>query len=315
MIPQASIWPALHDAADKGVFHLVLAGAPISTTGIGVAGKGCLLTNTLNGDLYINRGTALVPSWGLVTSALAFDVLSFGTNFSDGLGTPLADVFPSITLPGSGVRIFGNGLAAVDSGVTVAIGPDGPIATMQVSSPVGSTIALGAGLSGSLVFKPSVNGPFSVTAVVSMVTNLLNRKFFLGFVGAAPDGLLIPAAAAAANINIAQPNMAGILMDSAAIDGTGLYTPSNKLNATPVVLGSLIATQNDFPAAGTYTSLTVAVDIDGTVILSQDGVPFKTLPQALDPATAFAPVLMLSNGSVGTKQMNVKFFLTLGSRG
>lgn len=315
MIPQASIWPALHDAADNKVFHLVNAGVPGPTTAVGVAGKGCFCTDTLTGSVYINKGTALAPSWQIVSGTLEFDSFSYSTIFQDGLGAPLTDNIPSVTLPGSGVRVFGNGISANDSGVVVTIDDNGPVAVMQTSAAAGQTIALGAGLSGSLPFRPAINGPIGVTAVVAMIGALTNRKFFLGFVGAAIDAILTPATAVAANINISQANMAGIFMDSGAIDPIGLYTPSNKLNATPVVLGSLIATPEDFPPALTYTRLTVIVEKDGTVTMSKDGLVIKTLPQALDPMTPIAPLLLLANSSAGTKQMAVKFFSTFGNRG
>jgi len=64
MIVNPNIQAALKDAAENGVFHLVNAGAPTSgTTGAGLAGKGCILSDITNGVLYINTGTLASPTW------------------------------------------------------------------------------------------------------------------------------------------------------------------------------------------------------------------------------------------------------------
>ena len=64
MIINPSIWGALRDAADSAVYLLVNAGAPTNgTTGAGLAGIGCLLTDTVNGILYINTNTQASPTW------------------------------------------------------------------------------------------------------------------------------------------------------------------------------------------------------------------------------------------------------------
>lgn len=67
MITSANTQAALNDAALKGVFTLVYEGVPDATVGVGVAGKGCLLINTLAGTLFINQGTVAVPNWVAIT--------------------------------------------------------------------------------------------------------------------------------------------------------------------------------------------------------------------------------------------------------
>lgn len=64
MITNPNIQGALTDAANSKVFTLVNAGAPTNgVTGIGIAGKGCLLVDTTNGTLYQNTGTLASPTW------------------------------------------------------------------------------------------------------------------------------------------------------------------------------------------------------------------------------------------------------------
>lgn len=66
MITNPNIQGALRDAANAGVFLLVNAGAPVngtSGTGVGLAGPGCLLSDTTNKLLYINTNTMASPTW------------------------------------------------------------------------------------------------------------------------------------------------------------------------------------------------------------------------------------------------------------
>lgn len=65
-----NIWAVLRQNADKDVWHVADAGAPVngtSGTGVGMLGIGSLYTNTTTGDLYLNTGTKASPVWSVVT--------------------------------------------------------------------------------------------------------------------------------------------------------------------------------------------------------------------------------------------------------
>lgn len=67
MITNPNIQGALRDAANSGVFVLVNAGTPSNgVTGAGLAGPGCLLSDTTNKKLYINTNTLVSPTWTVV---------------------------------------------------------------------------------------------------------------------------------------------------------------------------------------------------------------------------------------------------------
>lgn len=51
-----------------GLYLAFSAGAP-STLGTGYMGKGSLCTDTTNGKMYVQGGTAATPAWKLVTQA------------------------------------------------------------------------------------------------------------------------------------------------------------------------------------------------------------------------------------------------------
>lgn len=65
MISQASIWGALVDSANNGIFWCAVnAGAPVDgTTGANLCGPGSLLIDYTNKVLYINTNTKASPTW------------------------------------------------------------------------------------------------------------------------------------------------------------------------------------------------------------------------------------------------------------
>ncbi len=66
MITSPSIWAALADAVNNGVFTLVGSGAPTSgTSGTanGIAGPGSTYTDIATGLSYTNVGTKASPNW------------------------------------------------------------------------------------------------------------------------------------------------------------------------------------------------------------------------------------------------------------
>jgi hypothetical protein len=315
MINSPSIWGALKDAAEVGVFHLVNSGVPVNgTTGKYIAGKGCLLTDILTGILYVNTGTKLVPAWttagsqtfGSLANAWALDP-------QGGQSVPVTDNQPSVTLA-SGIRVFGNGLADNDSGVVVSILPEGAIATMIASANAGETIAAGVGNSASQPYKPGINGAITLQTVVRMVTDHLNRKFFFGLVTAPIiDGVLAPETFAAGNFTLGPTNLVGFVTDTAVGTTRDFYALSNKLNLTPVISAASALLPAQFPVTPAWVTLKLTVDVDGTAEFFVDDVLVKTIPQALDPTVAVAPLLLLGNTLNGaTRSMDVKQFTSIG---
>lgn len=316
MINSPSIWGALSDAGRNGVFHLVSATAPTNAiTGKGVAGKGCLCTALDTGLLYVNTGTIDSPVWAASARDIGDTANIWAARFQTDQAVPLSDNQPTVTLS-SGIRIFGNGLADNDSGMTVAITPEGSIGTLVTSANAGETIAAGVGTTGTLPYKPAINGPISIQAVVQMVTDHLNRKFFIGFLGNPIDAILAPETFSAGNFTLNQSNLAGLVTDTGVGTTRDLYALSNKVNATPVISALSALTPAAFPVTNpsVWTKLKVVVDVDGTATFYVDDVLVKTIPNALDPNVPVAPVLLLGNTLNGAvRMMNVKQFICLGN--
>jgi len=304
---------ALNDAARNDVFHLVNRGAPVNgTTGKGIGGKGCLLTDLTTGLLYINTGTIQSPVWTGSTTTFGSLLNAWGANFQNGKGVPLSDNAPSVTLE-NGIRVFGNGIADSDSGLVVNITPDGSIGTMVASANAGETIALGVGTTGTLPYKPAINGPISIQAMVRMVTDHLNRKFFIGFSDTIPNNVPAIEAFSAGNFTLNPTNVVGLATDTGVGTTRDLYALSNKLNATPIISAASAITPKAFPLAGTWITLKVVVDVLGNATFFADDVQIAAIPLALDPNIAVAPLLLLGNTLNGaTRSMDVKQFVVLG---
>jgi hypothetical protein len=67
-----NIWSTLRQTADRDVWHVADAGAPVngtSGTGVGMLGPGSIYSNTTTGKIYVNVGTKASPTWETVTSA------------------------------------------------------------------------------------------------------------------------------------------------------------------------------------------------------------------------------------------------------
>lgn len=77
MITQASVWGALNDRAQNGIFDLVGAGAPVSgTTGAPFTAPGSTYTDTLTGIVYFQAGTLASPVWSAVDGPQSLQQLS-----------------------------------------------------------------------------------------------------------------------------------------------------------------------------------------------------------------------------------------------
>jgi len=86
-----TIWGRLKDLASAKVVQLCAAGVPSANTGKNIAGKGSLYTDITAGDIYINKGTILAPSW-TKANALSSDVLT-QTDARDVATTGMTDFY------------------------------------------------------------------------------------------------------------------------------------------------------------------------------------------------------------------------------
>jgi hypothetical protein len=301
----------------EGIYNLAGAGAPYSGgalgSGYGVAGHGSTYQDTVTGVLYVNEGDENDLYWSPVNIFNEY-MIAWGTRFQDGVGEALADTDAMFTIPGSGIRIFGQGLTETDSGVTVAIAEDGPIATMTTTDEAEHLVALGVGLTTSVPYQPNNHGPINIEALVAMSSAITLRSMFIGFIGTAADALDPPVTGSGTTITLVQDDLAGMIFDAGLTDADGMFAPSNKSDAAANQTTASCACNVDFPAAGTYTRLRVTIHADGEMQCFKDGVLVFTKAAALDVDEEIAPVLLIRSTSAAVKSMLVKYINVWGNR-
>lgn len=309
----------LKNFIDNGVFPGVGLGGPLSGTTNGtmknIAGYGSFYIDLTNGNVFINEGTAASPYW----TPIGFDgdkLLAWKTDFRDGVGKAVADTAATATIPGSGIRVFGNDVTQTDSGLTVAIGTDGPIASLIASATSGKLAALGVGITTSVPYKPSSHGPLVVDALISNLSAITARRVFLGWLGTAADALATPFTGSTLTITMVQDDGMGLLVDTGLTATARFFAPHNKADEAATILTTAtgVDTGVDLAAAGTYQRLRVEISLLGTMTCFIDKVEVSSIALAATPGTVLAPVLAITSLASATKTMLIKKFGAWGCR-
>ena len=310
----------LRNWIDNGVVNICGSGARVSgtgsaSTGKGVCGIGSTYTNTVTGVVYFNEGTALSPYWTPINLAHP-SLLSWFSDFRDGVGKAIADTAATVTIPGSGIRVFGQGIAETDSGFTVAIGEDGPIGSLITTDEDAHLAALGVGITTSVPFQPDTHGPLVIDVLISMSSAITLRRLFCGFLGTAADALDPPATGATTVITLVQDDLAGLFMDSIMTAASRLFAPHNKSDeaATIATTAAGVDTGVNLATAGTYQRLRVEISAAGVMTCFIDKAQVTQIEAALDVDEEVAPVLLVGSTSTATKTMLVKRFAAWGNR-
>jgi hypothetical protein len=312
-----SIQAMLKAMADNDVFHLVGAGGPLSGTtgtGFGVAGLGSTYTDKETGVKYINEGSRESPYWTPVT----FDqrgLLGWYSDFRDGVGKPVANTDATLIIPGSGLRVHGQGIAETDSGLTVDFVEGGPVASLLTTDELLHLAAISVG-DDTPVFQPDTHGPLVVDAIVAMETALTLRRFFLGFLGTVADALDPPVTGATTVLTLVQDDLAGLFYDSIMTAATRLFAPHNKSDeaATLATTAAGVDTGVDFPAAGTYVRLRVEISAAGVMTCFINKAQVSQIAAALDVDEEVSPCLLVGANATAITTMLVKQFATWGKR-
>lgn len=320
MVMMKNMFARLKIDAQNGVYDSSGFGAPVSgtgstATGLNVSGPGSRYIDLNTGVVYWNEGTAASPYW-TPENYLHPQLLSWFTDFRDGVGVAVAATDATVTLAGSGIRLFGSGIEETDSGVTVAIGEDGPIASVIASAADAKLVAIGVGITTSVPFQPNTHGPLVIDVLVAMSSALTLRRFFCGFIGTAADALVSPATGSTTTITLVQDDLAGLFYDAALTAASRLFAPHNKSDeaATIATTATGVDTGVNFPAAGTYTRLRVEISAAGVMTCFIDKAQVTQISAALDVDEEVAPVLLVASTSAATKTMLVKRFATWGYR-
>lgn len=285
------------------------AGAPTSGTSgtlAGVAEAGAVLWDTTNAVQFVNEGTRTSPYW----TPASFDQRAlFGvwTDFRDQVGVAVAATTDEVIVPGSGLRIFGQGIAETDSGLVVqAAGEGGSVGRMTTTDEDGHTIAIGMEAG---VMQPDQHQLLVVDAEVSHVSAITLRSMFLGFAGTAADALDPVVTGATTTATLVQDDLAGVFFDVGLTAASRLYGVHNKSDEAA---SQNLATDGDtgvnIAAAGTFTRLRVEINAGGDMLVFVDKAQVYSRTDALDADEECSPLLYLESTSAAVKSMDVKRF-------
>lgn len=309
---------------ENGVFRLSGNGAPVSgaigslglePTGINIAGPGSLYTDIATGVVFFNEGTAAAPYWTPINYNQR-GLLSWFSDFRDGVGKALADTATTLTAGGSGIRTFGQGIDETDSGLVIAIGEDGAIGSLTTTDEAAHVAALGVGISGSVPFQPDRHGPITIDVLMSMSSLITLRAMFCGFLGTAADALDPPATGSGTTITLVQDDMAGLFQSVGLTATSRFFAPHNKSDeaATIATTATGVDTGVNLAAAGTYQRLRVEISPAGIMTCFIDKTQVTQISASLDTDEEIAPVLAIMSTSAATKTMLVKQFAAWGYR-
>ena len=291
------------------------AGAPTSGTGgtlAGIVQPGGFLWDTSNGVLFMNEGTSLSPYWTPVGYDQA-PLFGVHTDWRDGVAMAVADSSGGLKVAGSGVRIFGQGVAENDSGAVVQTAGEGGIeCRLTTTDEVAHVVAIGMDAE---VMQPDQHQLMVIDVEFTNVSAITARAMFLGFIGLAVDALDPVVTGASNTATLVLDDLAGLYFDSGLTDADRLYGVHNKSDAD--ASQDLTADGNtsvNIAAAGTYQRLRVEIAADGDMLGFIDKLQVYSQAIALDVDEECSPVFYLEAQATSIKTANVKRFATWAYR-
>ena len=286
------------------------AGGPTSGTSGTFAGEarpGALLWDSTNYVLYINEGaTQASPYWTPVSHDQP-GLLSYYTEFADGVGKAIADTGGSATL-NTGVRVIGQGVAETDSGAVAQAAAEGVRGDMRLTTTneVAHTIALAT----PVVFQPDQHAPIVIDCEFTHVSAITLRATFCGFAGTIADALDPRATGATTTITLVDDDLVALFQDVGLTDTDGIFLPHNKGNAAASIATTAtgVDLSQTIAAAATFQRWRVEIDASGNVVAFIDKVQVGSITAALDADEEVGAVFYVESTSTATKSADVRRF-------
>lgn len=313
----------LKEMGDAGVFRMVGLGGPLSgsvsradfpPTGLGMAGYMATYRDLTNGVEYYNEGTKDNLYW-TPTNFVQTGLLGTWSDFRDGVGKANADTAASVLLGGTGIRVFGLGVAQTDSGLVVTLGANGAVARLTSSATTNLPAVLGF-MGSTVPYDPATNGPLTVDAKFTVVTDLLTKRVFLGFVGTAADGLVSPVTGSTLTLTLVQDDVSGMMFDSGMTAATEIFAPHNKADEAASILSTAtgVDTGATVAAVATYQRWRVELSAAGVMTVFINGVQVTQISASSSTTVDLAPILLVSGTSSAVDILDVKHWATWGTR-
>ena len=293
-----------------------VTGPPLSGTSgtlAGFATPGAMAWDITNAVLYANEGTTASPYWTPVGYDQA-PLFGVHADFRDAVGVAISGTTMSVTLAGSGLRVFGDGHADTDSGLVVQTAGEGGIeARMTTTDETAHMLALGMDAG---VMQPDQHGALVVDVEVSNVSAITLRSMFIGFIGTATAALVAAVTGATTTATLVQPDVAGMFFDTGLTDGDRFFGVHNKSGSGGETQDLTLDgdTSVNIAAAGTYQRLRVEIAADGDMVCFVDKAQVYTRAIALDIDEECSPVFYLESNAAAIKTADVRRFAAWASR-
>lgn len=306
--------------AYRGTLVKAAISAPTSgPTGTGAGSFGwpaAVLYCTTSKALFVNEGTLASPYW----SPVHIDqrgLIGIETNFRNNVGKALANTDTSADL-GNGVKVSGQGIAEIDSGLVITFDELGRIGRITTTDEVAHLVSLSP-VGTAAIFQPDTHGPFVVEAEFANVSANTLRENFLGFCGSNANEIDPPVTATTATVSFAATigdDVAGLLVASALTLATTIMAINDKgnANATQLVTASGVNTGRTIEAAGTYNRWRVECDASGNVRYFVNKVQVRLATAALDVDEEMSPLFYTASNSTAVKSTDIKRFAAWGVR-
>lgn len=287
----------------------------------GTVDAGGLVMDATNGNVYVNEGTSAAPYY----TPISFDQPGLAGwtlgRRSVGAGKAVADTATTATLPGSAIRVYGQGIEVNgDSGfIEGAAYEGGVLNTIHVTNEDAHLTALGLPAN---VFQPDAHGTIAVDIEFTDVADILTSAVFLVFIGAAADALDPVVTGATTTGTLALDDLAGMHSDNGYTDVDGVMLVSEKSNTAGTITS--LSAVGARAAAGTYQRWRVEVDSSGYAIAFINKTEVGVIPGAtgsnahasttssLDADEEVSPVFYIENQTTTTRTASVKGFSTWG---
>src|SRR3990167_2725000 len=283
----------------------------------GQAGVNALLVDRSSGVVFVNEGTAASPDW----TPVSFDqrgLLGWYSDFRGGVGKALADTAASATLDGSGLRIHGQGIAEIDSGLVVdfaATDGKGAVATLTTTDEDAHAAVLSVGTGTVPVFQPDQHGVMVIDAIIAAKTALTAKAVFVGFSGlgtAALDPLMTYATTTITNVAV---DIAGLTWSSELTLDDDWCHVNFDVGAGGTLLASARDTGVDAAAAGTYQRVRVEVDADGVMrTFIAKALLSTSAAAAVDVDEEFNPQVIIESSTTAVQELLCRQFAAWGKR-
>ena len=284
------------------------SGTATDATLVGSANPGDLYTDVSTYTVYINEGTKASPYWTPVSYSQP-GIRAVFTDFRDTGDVIAVGGSTMSTELNSGIRVFGDGAADTDSGLTVAnVAEVGNVATITTTNEASHVLALGMGEHEVANIQADTNGPAVIDVTFSHVSAITARSTAIGFVGTVADALVEPVTGSSTTITLVQDDMALMFQDSGLTDADGIFLATNKSDAAATVATTAtgVDLSKTIAAAATYQRWRVELAEDGDITCFIDKAQVGTAAIGLDVDEEHAPVFYLAANAAAGKQATLK---------